>query len=189
MRKKSIQLSTGEKALLLILALAIVGCVYYFFVHQPVTTSLDRCNREIDSLNTDISILSAKAVRLGEMRKELEEIKENGELTTIPEYDNLDKEMAFLYSVLNKTYDYSLSVQSVQKSLESTEVVRRSMSLRFTCPNYNAAKRAIARLQDSPYRSLVGAISIVKTEKNPSETIMEGAVVVNVNITFFERKI
>ena len=191
--------SRREKILLLILALLVLGSGYYFFVHQPVTDALERCAQQTDTLNTDITILTAKKQKQDEMQKELDEIKAQGNPPIVPDYDNLDKEIAFLYSVLETTFDYKLSVQSVQKAEDSSNIVRRSMALSFTCPNYSDAKRAIRMLQESPYCCRLGATSITRSTANTSKavignaataknsrSIMEGAVVVQMNITFFE---
>lgn len=186
------QLSRREKFLLLILALLVIGSGYYFFVHQPVTDALARCAQESDSLQTEISILTAKKQRQDEMQKELDEIKAQGNPPIVPDYDNLDKAIAFLNSVLDTTLNYRLSVSSVQKASDNSNIVRRSMSLSFDCPNYLQAKRAIRMLQESPYCCRLGAASITrstaKVTKTPvkSASIMEGPVQVGLNMTFFE---
>lgn len=180
------QFSRREKILLLILALLVLGSGYYFFVHRPVTDALERCAQQTDTLNTDITILTAKKQKQDEMQKELDEIKALGNPPIVPDYDNLDKEISFLYGVLSTTFDYKLSVQSVQKASDNSNIVRRSMSLSFTCPGYAEAKLAISKLQSSPYCCRLGATSITRSTTKTSRSIMEGAVVVSVNMTFFE---
>lgn len=180
------QFSRRENFLLLVLALLIVGCSYFFFVHQPVTQQLEECRIETEALNSEITVLTAKKQKQDEMQAELDEIKAKGNPPIVPDYDNLDKEIAFLYSVLETTFDYRLSVQSVQKSNDNSNIVRRSMSLNFTCPDYLEAKRAIRMLQDSPYCCRVGATSITRSTTKTSRSILDGAVAVGLNITFFE---
>lgn len=178
--------SRREKVLLLFLVLLLLGSAYFFFVHQPVTEALERCAQQTESLNTDITILTAKKQKQDEMQAELDEIKAQGNPPIVPDYDNLDKTMSFLYSVISSTLDYKLSVQSTQTASDNSNIVRRSMTLRFTCPDYWIAKEAIQKLQDSPYCCRLGAASITRSTSKTSRSILDGAVVVNLNITFFE---
>ena len=185
--KHSRNLNRTEKLLLILLALLMIGAFYYYFVQIPVTEAIDAANSEIDSLNTDIMILTVKNTKLSNMKKELEDISITKKTPVVPQYDNLDKIMAFLFKVLAPTENYSLSVQNAQASSDGSNIMRRSMTLRFSCSDYFEAKQAISKLQSCSLCSRVGAVTFSRSSSNESRSILEGGVDVSVSITFFER--
>ena len=179
-------LNSKEKVVLIVLLLILGFACYWNFVQRPVTEALDLCATETDELNTQIMILSAKKQKKDDMLKELEEIKASGNAPVVPDYDNLDRVMSFLYNVLATTKDYNLSVQSVAKSEEgSANIVRRNMTLDFTSSDYYSAKTAIRKLQESDFCCRLGAMSI-RRESNDARSVLEEEVNVGMNITFFE---
>ena len=180
------QFSLREKILLLILAILALLAAYYFAVHRPVTETIEKCAIESDELNTEITILSAKKQKKDDMLLELEQIKASGDTAVVPDYDNLDRIVAFLNNVLSNTENYSLSVSGVVKAEDSSGIVRRSMVLKFTCPDYNSAKEAINKLQNSSFCCRLGAMTFSRSGEQSSRSILEGPVAVTINITFFE---
>ena len=187
MKSLSKNFSLKEKLLLLLLAVIIIGAGYYFLVHQPVTEALDQCRAQTESLNTEIPILNAKRAKQVSMERELARIHAVDDSTYVPDYDNLESITYFLYEVLGNKEDYNLSVSGIQSS-GSGDIVRRGMTIGFTCPDYASAKEAISKLQNSPYCCRLGAMSFTRNSSKVSRSVMEGAVSVSVNITFFEHK-
>lgn len=182
------KITTKEIVVIIFLLLVLGFAAYWNFVQRPVKEALDWCAAETDNLNIQITALNARKQKQDEMQAELDAIKAKGDAPVVPDYDNLDKVMAFLYNVLATTKDYRLSVQSVAKSSEgSANIVRRSMSLEFTAEDYDSAKEAIRKLQNSEFCCRLGAMSFARNT-NESTSVLDGSVRVNMNITFFERQ-
>ena len=91
------------------------------------------------------------------MERELEEIFALAEEPrALADYDNLQPVMMELHTVLTGT-EYSLSFGTVDTS---QHIVRREISLSFTCSGYDTAKAVLQRLHDSLYRCMLSNITI-----------------------------
>ncbi len=91
----------------------------------------------------------------------------------IPDYDNLKAVMFELNSILAASQNYSLSFGSVDAS---QSIIRRGISMSFTCDSYDAAKAILQKLHDSEYRCMLSNLSLG----------LGGSVSVSGNIVFFE---
>lgn len=177
-----------EKMLLTILALLLVFAVYLYAVQQPVAEALDRLHAEQLEMEDALMLLQAKQLRLQAMRTELETVLTYSNPAEIPEYDNLQLLMIFLDDVMEVTTDYSLSFQPVHTE-QDARVVRRVISMSFTCPSYPDARTVAERLRDSPFRCQVGDLSLAPVGMGEGAEIADvtaGPVQVLLTVTFFE---
>ena len=92
------------------------------------------------------------------MEQELEEIfARDPDPLGLPDYDNIQPVMMELNSILLGATDYSLSFATVD---DTQSVVRREISISFTCGSYDAARNVLQSLHDSLYRCMLNNISI-----------------------------
>ena len=190
MKLLSRDFTRGEKALLLLLALILVGLVYYFFVDQPVRSDLAGARAERDALQTELTALQGRISRLEEMEKELNTITGNPNVSRMGSYNNSKEELAFLNDILEGTEDYSVAFSSVTRDGDQ---IRRNFSLKFVVGNFAAAERIIKQVYSSPLRCLINDISYAKTRTyyNTSERLYHvrdyyERVTVSATATFFE---
>ena len=184
------QFTRREKILLTILAILFLGCVYFLAVQRPVSDAQMNLQQETDRLNTELMVLEAKQQNMDRMRAELEQMTDQQSIAPIPTYDNLQQLMGFLNAALSPANDYSFQFQDVQKE-ENSSILRRGLSLSFTCPSYETARQIAQQLQNCPYRCQLSNFSMAPagTRNQPqpeSLPLTSGAVQASLTITFFE---
>ena len=168
-----------EKVLLAILALILVGLVYYQFVHKPVRKAIEAANAESDALQTELTVAQAKADHLKALSEELESLKADGSTTYMASYHNAKAEIALLNDILSDTAQYTISFANVTRSGDQ---IRRNFTLQFRTADYAAMRKVIDGLLTSPYRCLVGDIQCSMGQERDGA----GYVSANVTATFFE---
>lgn len=190
-------LSTGERALLVFLGILVICVAYYFLVHRSVEDSLSDINAQKENAQLGIKLADAKLQKMQNMQYELDTINVNKVNTSVPEYDNLAKEIVFLNTVLAGTSDYTINFASVN----STEgIVRRVTNISFTSSSYNASCTIIRLLQDCKYCCRIGDVTMDPIRVYDSGTstyydynydadysILRNPLTVNVSMTFYER--
>ena len=195
------QLSSREKILLIILAVLLVGALYYFFVQEPVTSGIQNAKDGISEAQMQSDILQVKYDQKMKMLNELEQIKAAGDPQLVPEYDNLEQIMAFLNRTLSGTQDFSISFDSLAPSKDS-KVVRRSARMTFTCKGYAEAKSVVSDLENCPFLCRMTNLTMAPTKTvvvngiiykyedlygTSVYNIMNGSVQVSLTATFYER--
>jgi len=187
--KLSRQFTRRERVLLLILAVLLLFAVYFLGVHLPVTEALERARTESGAVSADVLVLEAKQQRMGQMQQELDAILSQPDAAEIPTYDNLQRVIDFLNTVLSPAEDYTLSFQGLQQSGDST-VLRREMQLGYISPSYGAARAVLEQLQNCPFRCQLSGLSMAPfAEEGRMDTaavMTEGPVQVSLTVTFFE---
>lgn len=189
--KLSKQFTRREKVLLAILALLLLFALYYLAVHRPVTEALDRIQAESETVSMDLTVLEAKQQRMVAMQKELDEILSQPNVSEIPKYDNLQRVMDFLNTVLSSASEYSLSFQGLQQPQDGG-ILRRAMQMTFISPSYEGAQDMVTQLQNCPYRCQLSDISIAPAaadgqSQDTAAALTDGPVEVSVTVTFFEK--
>ncbi len=143
------QFTKREKALLVLLAVILLAACYYWFVQQPIATELQRIELEQGDAQTQQMALEAKAQRLEQMRAELALLyAQPGGLAETPAYDNLQNIITQFNSILAGTSAYDLNFQPVEMP-EEGNVVRRVISMNFTCGSYDTARQLVQRLHNA----------------------------------------
>ena len=178
--KKS-KLSPRETAMLIFLAVLLIGVAYYLGFYTPLQNDLASIASQSIEADTAITTSMAKVAKMNTMQEELDQIlaRPAEELTEIAPYDNKEVVLTQLYGILGRTQDYSLDFTDPEVQDDGT--VRRNISMAFTCANYTAAKAVIKDLTDSQWRCLVSNLAI-----SGEENMMTDPVKVTATITFFE---
>ena len=68
------EFTVGEKILLVILALIIIGLAYYRFFYIPCQDSIMKAQSQRDALQNDLNVAQVKERQLKKMKEELDEI-------------------------------------------------------------------------------------------------------------------
>ena len=144
-----------EKSLLVILSVILVVLLYFLAVDRPVRTAIASANAEAEALRTELAAVQGKALRLEKLKKELGEVKENGELSRMESYNNSREEIALLNEILADTVDYSIDFSDVTRDGDQ---IRRNFTLQFRTRDYETMRQIIGKLCDSKYRCLVDEI-------------------------------
>ncbi len=175
MKVMSRDFTRTEKILLLLLAVILVGLVYYRFVYVLVNDSVNSSNSEAQALQTEISAAEGRLTHLQSLQSEMDTMEEEGTMSYMPSYNNSKDEIAFLNDVLASTEKYSISFADVTRSGDQ---IRRSFTLQFETTSYKTAQKILESLCESRDRCLVGDIRC-----NINET---GRTTVNAAATFYE---
>ena len=169
-----------EKILIAILALILLALAYYQFVDKNVRSTVENCNTEAQSLESEIEITQARAVRLSNLQKTLDDMREAGTLSWMCSYNGSKAEVAFLNDVLADTLTYSINFDNVTRNGNQ---IRRSFKLRYTTGGFRSAREIIERLRDGENRCLIGdvkcSIAVIGTTSVEAqatfyETMVEG---------------
>ena len=179
------EFSLKERILLIILAVLLLAALYVFAVNQPVKNGIARAEAAIGETETNIQILQSKALKLNDMKAELEELRNDVNVQQVPDYDNLPEVISFLNSVLGNATNYQISLSTAFPG-DGGEIMRRTAQISYECDNYTAAKDSVKRLESCSYIDRVSNLVISPLDlKAPN--LMTDPVKVALTITFFER--
>lgn len=167
--------STKEKILLIVLAVVLVGLVYYRLVYVNINNALTSARTEATSLQSDLDIAQARAARIKKMEKEMDGYKSTGLVSKMGSYNSSKPETAFLHTVLSDVSDYTISFDEITRTGSQ---IRRNFSLKYTVPSYAAAEDIMKRLTSGEYRCLIGDVSCDVGDG--------GVTTVSANGTFYE---
>lgn len=177
----AVKLSKRDAIMILLLALIIIGTVYYMAFYTPLQNDLASIANQSSELDAQIAETQGKLKYMNEMKAELEEIfsRPKEEITEIAPYNNAKNIMNFLHGILGSNYEMS----SPDPIIDSDGTVRRKISLSFTCEDYASAKAVLKSLASWNYRCLLEGLNI---SGDSEEGIEEGEIKVSVAMTFFE---
>ncbi len=183
------QFTRREQLLLLILAVLFLFAVYFLGVHLPVTEALEHIRTEYEAGSADVAALKAKQQRMDQMRQELDAILSQSNVAEIPAYDNLQRVMELLNTILSPAEDYSLSFQGPRQS-EDSAILRREMQMSYVSPSYLAAREVLEQLQNCPFRCQLSALSMAPFaedgQPDKDAALTDSPVQVSLTVTFFE---
>ena len=112
---------------------------------------------------------------LRNLQTQLDEMKEKGELSYMPSYNNSKEEVDFINEILGETQRYSIAFANVTRSGAQ---IRRNFTLQFTTADYTEAEKVLKALSEYKNRCLVGDVSCSINEN--------GEVTVNAAAIFYE---
>ena len=153
MKIMSRDFTMAEKLLLVVLALILVGLVYYRFVDQTVRQTIANNEADAQMYQTQITAVEGNLARLQSVKKEMDALEEQGNLSWMGSYNNSKEEVAFLNDILADTLKYSIAFADVTRNGDQ---IRRGFTLQDTCANYKAAQDIALRLCQGKNRCLVG---------------------------------
>lgn len=164
-----------EKILLLVLALILVGLIYYRFVDRNIRETIVSANAEASELQTELDIMEQKITVLQAEQSEMDSIESSGKMTRMGSYNNSKEEIAFLNDVLADTLQYSVSFSDVTRSGDQ---IRRNFALQYRTASYDAAQVIMRELCEGEFRCLVGDVSCSIAD--------DGTVTISQSATFYE---
>lgn len=145
-----------EKILLLVLALILVGLVYYKLVDQNVRSSIASSEAEKQSLETELLAVQTRVKNLEKMQNEVDDLIGSGEASRMESYNNSKAEVAFLNDILSAAGDYSVEFSEVTRTGDQ---IRRAFTLQYKTPDYRSAEDIMAKLCSGEYRCLIGDVN------------------------------
>ncbi|MEG0824809.1 MAG: hypothetical protein RSC89_03975 [Oscillospiraceae bacterium] len=179
-----------ERVLLVIMGIVMVLGAYFLLVHLPVEAQKTELVAAAAEAENERIVLDAKTQKLAEMKAELTGLPNN--LAPTPDYDNLQPLVAHLNAVLAATMDYNLNFQPVVMP-EEGRIVRRTISMTFTCGSYDAALDIISKLHDGPFRCqmdniMMSAQRADRMAQNNTPALPNSQTEVSLSVTYFENK-
>jgi len=173
--------TTREKTLLVILAILLIGCIYYLFVFSPSVNMMNNADRQYENVQNDILVQQAVASKKASLEQQLEDAKAKGASEkTMPAYDNTKNEITLLNGILSPAASYNINFADAEFT---DNVARRTVHISFTANSFAEAQSMISSLINSPYRCLIGDFSLTGSSLTQSSTEQ---VSVTVDVTFFE---
>ena len=168
-----------EKIIILVLLVLLLGLAYYQFVDKPVRSALETAASEKSALETELTAVKAKVAQLEKMKNEIDDITRTGAYAKMPSYDNSKEVIALLNDVLGST-GYSITFSN---RVQSGNMVRRNITLRFTADSRDTIKKVFKQLTGSDYRCLVGDMSISPSSSSGKSS---STYTVTATVTFYE---
>lgn len=174
------KLTAREGLLLGVLAVLAIVVGYIMLFRTPTTDARDKALAETASCKEQTEAARVRLAEKQRMEQELDEIfARNPNPLGLADYDNLQAVMVELNTILSATQSYSLSFATV----DTTEsIIRREVSINYTCSSYDTAKNVLQRLHDSSYRCMLNNITISRGRDANGSASVSGSIV------FFECK-
>ena len=155
--------------LLLVLALILLGMVWYLFVWQGTASQKQSIDAEIAEVEAQTLVASNKVSKLGEMQEAIAQQRAAGaKPAQLPDYDNTTALMAQLNTVLASTTDYKLTFDDLDWSGEG--VVARGVTVTFGCESIDAGRAVMAQLEGGPFACAIDSATIASTASADNKT-------------------
>ena len=164
-----------EKILLVVLALILLGLVYYRFIYVNVVESIAAYEADYQETQKDLEALQERVDYLGGIQESMDALEDEGKLSWMASYNNSKEEVRFLNDILADTLNYSISFANVTRVGDQ---IRRSFTLTYRTNGYKAAQDIIEKLLASKNRCLVSNIN--------SNIGTDGIVSMTQSATFYE---
>ncbi len=170
------KLTTREWVLLICLAVIATVSGYVLFFHMPITQQMETLDAQIAQWEELEMQLDAKLAKMNGMEQELKRLEQQPDtLHRMPEYDNRQAVMVELNAILHQCQEYSIFFQEEQGE---DQILRRRVTIPFTCDSYQQAKQILQRLHSSPLRSFLADLELSEQEN--------GTIKATASMTFFE---
>ncbi|HHX13879.1 MAG TPA: hypothetical protein GX726_02860 [Clostridiales bacterium] len=170
-----------EKVLLVVLAVLILGLLYYLGAYRINKEGLEARNQRIANLQEEIKVESIKASRMKAMEKSLKLI-ESGEMSKtaqIPDFDNTQPLVRSLNNIAAASAKYNMTFGEV---VSEDGLVRRPVNMAFEVNSYDTAVSVIRALANCEYRSLIKNLDISGKDKS----LRQGPLMLRLEVVFFE---
>lgn len=177
--------STREKVMLLILAILLLVCLYFFMVAQPVRTAMSDSAIRTENAESEQLIGTAKLARMRKMQKALEELSSDAR-ADVPDYDNARNVVSLLNEALASADTYDLNFRAIEFE---GQIACRNIDMNYTCGSYETAKQILSVLDGGPYRCEITSLSMTdkdKLAKGEAASLGSGAVGVKATVCFYE---
>lgn len=178
---KKMKLTAREYILVAVLLLLLIGVCYYMLYYTPLQNEIQSLNNQSTELESQTSVAATQLGKMSKMQKELDEIftRPENEITEIAPYDNAKVVMNELNGILGQSLNYKLTF--ADPVIEADGIVRRTVSMSFSCASYNSAKQIINNLCNSHWRCLMRNLTV-----SGDDDITGSSINCTANIVFFE---
>ena len=166
--------TTREKVLLVILAVLVIAVGYWKLILTPINDSIADLNAQTASEQDAILTNSARLSRMRQMQQELETLLADPDAKPLPDYDNSERLLVELNTILSGTVDYTLSFGSTYLLEDGGSIIW----LEYTCGSYTAARTVMDALHGSDYVNLISDVTLDLDAQHGTR--------VNLTITYFE---
>ena len=156
MKVLSRDFTRAETILILVLALILLGLVYYQVVDKNVRETVANAETEAQMLQTELDAAQAQLATARAIKNSMDQLEAEGKLSWMGSYNNSKEEVAFLNGILGGTLRYSVSFADVTRVGNQ---IRRNFTLEYVTPDYLSAQEIIDQLCQSRNRCLVGDVS------------------------------
>lgn len=172
------KLTAREWMFLGVLATLAIVTGYIMLFYNPTTSARDTALADTEICKMETQAAQIRLEEKRRMERELEEIfTRDPDPLGLADYDNLQPVMVELNSILAPTQNFSLNFATVNTD---ERLVRREISISFSCGSYTSARNVLQRLHDSSYRCMLNNVNI------SLEQTYNGTVSVSGSIVFFE---
>lgn len=142
-----------EQILLLILAVLLIGILYYKVAWNYFSNELEKYSPE--TLQTEVDSERIKLDKMRKMSAAIEESKDQA-YKVMPEYNAQAREIRILQRILSDCKDVSVSWN--RPSLEN-DVARRNASISFSTSGYKQFRKKIKDIDECELKCLIRGIS------------------------------
>jgi hypothetical protein len=156
MKIMSRDFTRAEKLLLLVLVVILLGLGYYYFVDQPVRSTIANYEAETASLQSELDVYEAQLTHLRQVQNSMDQLQKEGNLSWMGSYNNSEAEVRFLNDILATTLQYSIAFADVTRSGNQ---IRRSFTLQYRTRDYQEAQDIMSRLLTGRNRCLIGDVN------------------------------
>ena len=179
--------SRREKAMLLLLAIALLAVAWYFLVFQSANDQITKLDSQISEVQSEISVEQARVARLNKMEQSIEEHKAaHSRKMTIPNYDNIENVMAELNGIMEDTNTYTLTFGDLDR--ESSEYIMRPVKIDYNCDTYKEAEQVVTSLARGRYPCRIDSVVITDGSSRSSRAgASSGSYSATVQVTFYEK--
>lgn len=168
--------TTREKVLLVILAVLVIAVGYWKLILTPINDSIADLNAQTASEQDAILTNSARLSRMRQMQQELETLLADPDAKPLPDYDNSERLLVELNTILSGT-DYTLNFGNTVPLEDGSAIMCRPITLTFEVSSYTSARAVLDALHDSQYVNLISDLRMD----------LEGRTVqTSLSITYFE---
>lgn len=169
-----------EKILLLVMAVLLLGLVYYQFVIREAADAVERY--DVKELESELLIEQAKAQSKAQMLAEIEKgtTDVNG---IVASYNNIKNEIRELNDILSGTSGYNISFE---QAVRSGDTARRDITITYEASNYKKARSVMKSLKNCKYRCMIKDVSFTSQSEGSSGLRSGGKVSVSLKVTFYE---
>ena len=184
-------LSRREKALILGLAVILLVLAWFMLVYQRTTDEMTRLDGQISTVQSEMTLATAKAGRMSAMQKVIDESKQAGiSPKPVPDFDNMTPLMTELNAIMGATSNYTLAFDALDRET-SAEYVLRGVRADFSCDTVPQAEAVVSALEGGVFPCSIDSVTIADhTAGGTSRTLGvrgSSAVSATVHVTFFER--
>ena len=142
---------------IIVLAILLIGLVYYFFVNIPINNKITALTNEQADLENEVAVSAGKLNETRKMQAAVDAAFADGTPIPIPDYSHINAVIAELNTILApaNTYNVSFGSDSINDG-----IAKRTISISYTAANYESAVEMLTLIQESDNQYLIENVNI-----------------------------